>query len=125
MHLPSDAEVGQKSATNATSHVPGGVRARLGWSRGIVLLSEWLYVAEAEVVPPDGGPNTPPFGELESSNGVHECLRRDVDVQRQLAHFITGFGNISDAISSYCHGKPCQRPFCQKAGHGAPSEAGI
>ena len=71
------------------------------------------FMTEAQDVPVAVGQyNT--FGDLESSNGVHECLRRDRDVQRQLSHFITGFGNVSEAISSFCL-ESRTRPFCPRS----------
>ena len=103
------------ASLNGTHLSAENVRNQLGWSSGFVLFSEWLYEAEAQDVPVADGSDTTPFGDLESSNGVHECLRRDRDVQRQLSHFITGFGNVSEAISSFCHGKPCTRPFCPRS----------
>eukprot|EP00622_Pseudochattonella_farcimen_P007400 FR743375.1.p1 GENE.FR743375.1~~FR743375.1.p1 ORF type:complete len:204 (+),score=23.77 FR743375.1:1-612(+) len=67
------------------------------------VFSEIHYTHEARAAPAG---NVAP-----GPNGVHECLRRDSAVQRQLVAFVAGW-NKTGAMSNYCGG-PCIRDRCR------------
>jgi len=76
---------------------------------GVAVLSEWRYeveaLAEAAASPLAAASNT-----------VHECLRRDVEAQQQVASFVSGtfFANASTAAQSPCEGPGgCMRAACE------------